>query len=91
MPDGRRRRDLQDRFRRFVANAFALRILDYDEPAARCYGEIMAACRAKGRPISVPDGQIAAIAKVHSSVVATRNVRGFEHGGIELVDSFAGE
>jgi hypothetical protein len=45
LPDGRRRHDLQDRFNRFVAAAFALRVLSYDEPAARCYGEIMVPAR----------------------------------------------
>lgn len=51
LPDGRRRRDLHDRFNRFVA--VALRILSYDKEAARCHGEIMAARKALGRPMTM--------------------------------------
>lgn len=39
--------------------------------------------------MSVLDGQIAAIARVHAFAVATRNVRGFEECGLALVDPFA--
>ena len=88
VPDGRRRRDLQNRFKRLVAAAFALRVLSYDEPAALCYGEIMAARKALGRPMSMPDGQIAAIAKANGGAVATRNTRDFQECGIELIDPF---
>lgn len=88
LPDGRRGRDLRDRFQRFVASAFASRVLDYDEHASRHYGEIMALRKALGRPMSVPDGQIAAIAKVSGCALATRNTPDFEHCGIELIDPF---
>lgn len=88
LPDGRRRRDLHDRFNRFVAAAFSLRVLSYDEPAGRCYGEIMAVRKSLGRPMSMPDGQIAAIAKANGGAVATHNTRDFEECGIELVDPF---
>lgn len=89
LPDGRRRRDLRDRFHRFVASAFALRVLSYDEPASLYYGEIMAARKSLGRPMSVPDGQIAAIAKANGCALATRNIPDLEHCGIELIDPFA--
>lgn len=89
LPDGQRRRDLKDRFNRFVATAFALRVLSYDEPAALCYGEIMAARKALGRPASMPDGQIAAIARANSGAVATHNTRDFQECGVELIDPFA--
>ena len=88
LPEGHRRRELQERFRRFVASAFALRVLCYDEQAAQSYGEIMAERRALGRPMSALDGQIAAIAKVHGAAVATRNMRDFEYCGVELMDPF---
>jgi predicted nucleic acid-binding protein len=39
-----------------------------------------------GRPLSIPDGQIASIAKVHSMMVATRNTADFEDTGIELIN-----
>ena len=65
LPDGRRRLELKERFERFISVAFAQRILAFDEPAARSYGDVMGLRRELGRPISVPDGQIAAIAPSH--------------------------
>lgn len=86
LPDGRRRDDLRARFQRFVATAFALRVCPYDEAAAGCYGEIMAARKVLGQPMSVPDGQIAAIAKARNWALATRNIRDFANCGIAVID-----
>ena len=88
LPDGKRRRALEDRFERFVAEGFEQRILDFDWTAARLYAEIMGRRRAMGRPLSVPDGQIASIARANDLSVATRNIRDFEKCGLELIDPF---
>ena len=86
MPDGRRREDLRERFDTFVRQAFALRVLSYDDAAARHYGRIMAARRSEGWPVSAPDGQIAAIARLHGMRVATRNAPDFTGAGVELIN-----
>jgi predicted nucleic acid-binding protein len=86
LPQGRRRDAISERFQQFVNRGFSHRVLSFDEPAAFVYGEIMARRKSLGRPMSVPDGQIAAIAKTHSLVVATHNVGDFEPTGIELVN-----
>ncbi len=88
LPDGRRRRDLEDRFARFVAAGFEQRVLSFDEKAARLYGEIMANRKQLGRPLGILDGQIASIARAHGLGVATRNTRDFDHCGLELLDPF---
>jgi hypothetical protein len=88
LPDGRRRSSLEDRFAKFLAEGFSGRILPFDAEAALRYGEIMAARRGASRPMSVLDGQIAAIARAHRLAVATRNVRDFELCGLEVVDPF---
>jgi len=88
LPAGGRRMRLKERFERYVALAFAQRVLAFDEAAARIYGEIMGLRREIGRPMSVPDGQIAAIARLNGLQVATRNTRDFEDCGIELIDPF---
>ena len=49
------------------------------------YGEIMATGSRKGRPMTAPDGMIAAIARVHSGQLATRNLKDFETTGLDLV------
>jgi len=50
LPIGKRRQLLQIRF---------------NELAARSYAEIMGMCKEKGRPMSLPDGKIAAIAQTN--------------------------
>ncbi len=88
LPDGERRSGLPERFERFVALAFDQRVLVYDESAARIYGELMGDRREIGLPMSVPDGQIAAIARLNHLAVATRNVPEFEHCGIDVLNPF---
>lgn len=88
LADGKRRRLLADSFERFVAKAFVQRILCFDEPAARCYGDIMGRCKEMGRPISVPDGQILAIGRAQGFAIATRNSKDFEDCGTDLINPF---
>jgi predicted nucleic acid-binding protein len=88
MPDGKRRRSLEDRFEKFVAEGFEQRILDFDKLAARLYAEVMGRHKAMGRPLGVPDGQIASIARANDLAIATRNVRDFEECGLELINPF---
>ena len=88
LPDGKRRSGLRERFERFVALAFDQRVLSYDESAARVYGELMGDRKELGLPMSVPDGQIAAIARLNHLAVATRNVLDFEHCGIDVLNPF---
>ncbi len=88
LPGGKRRSALRERFEQFIALAFDQRVLAYDESAARIYGELMADRKELGLPMSVPDGQIAAIARHRHLSVATRNVLDFANCGIEVIDPF---
>jgi predicted nucleic acid-binding protein len=88
LPQGRRRRLLEEGFERVLAEAFAGRILVFDEEAARRYGEVMGRRKEIGRPLSVLDGQIASIARANSYAVATRNERDFVECGVEVVNPF---
>lgn len=88
MPQGVRRRDLLERAD-LLFDEVSDRLLAFDAAAADRYGVVVAARESKGRPISVPDAQIASIAFVHRAVVATRNVRDFEDCGVKVVDPFA--
>ena len=89
LPDGKRRCQLQERFENFVEVAFKHRILSFDEAAARTYGDVMGYRKEIGRPLGIPDGQIAAIARTNNCVVATRNIRDFEECGLDLINPFA--
>jgi predicted nucleic acid-binding protein len=88
LPDGKRRSGLRERFERFVILAFDQRVLAYNESAARIYGEMMGDRKELGLPMSVPDGQIAAIARLNHLAVATRDVLDFEHCGIDVLNPF---
>lgn len=86
MPAGARRDRLAEAVAAILAEDFAGRILPFDSAAAAAYAGIAAARRASGRPISQFDAQIAAIARTHGAVLATRNVADFEGCGVEVVD-----
>lgn len=69
-----------------VAEDFAGRMLPFDSDAAVAFAANFANRRVAGRPISFPDCQIVAIARVHSAATATRSVGDFEGCGIEVID-----
>lgn len=85
VPAGRRHDDLER-----IANAFLIEIADktliFDARAADRYGFLVAQRVTNGRPISVPDAQIASIAHVHSATLATRNARDFEGCGLVVIN-----
>ena len=68
---------------------FADRIFGFSEDAAMAYGELMGEAMRRGRPMSAPDGMIAAIAKVNGGRLATRNLKDFEPIGLDLVSPWA--
>lgn len=88
LPDGNRKRLIEDAFNKSLNEAFKHRILSFDENAAHSYGNIMGHRKLLGRPMSIPDGQIAAIVLAHNFSIATRNVRDFEECGIGIINPF---
>lgn len=80
LPEGRRKAGLRGAAARMFGD-FADRCLPFDEAAAVRYGELVAARAAFGRPISVEDAQIAAIALNGGLTLATRN--GADFAGID--------
>ncbi|MDE0123997.1 MAG: type II toxin-antitoxin system VapC family toxin [Bryobacterales bacterium] len=86
---GRRRRRLAGAAERTFSNLFPGRVLPFDSPAARAYSEIVASRRAAGRPASLADSQIAAVARSRGMAVATRNVRDFVAMGVEIFNPWS--
>jgi|TARA_B100001964_G_C14151058_1_gene562064 hypothetical protein len=89
LPEGKRRQLIGARFVQFIERGFSNRTLAFDGPAAFTYGDIMAMTRSLGRSMSVPDGQIAAIAKLHGMSLATRNISDFEATGLALINPWS--
>lgn len=87
MPTGQRQAALSQAAWAMFAEDFAGRCLPFDEDAARHYAAIVSARMRAGRPISVEDAQIAAIARAHRMPLATRNTTDFELiDGLEVVN-----
>ena len=83
---GKQRRELEGKLEQLFRLQFRNRVLPFDSAAARNFAEIAAVKKRIGRPYQYPDAQIAAIARSRGAAVATRNVRDFEHCGIQVID-----
>lgn len=88
LPAGARRSKLEQSIAR-VEEVFADRILLFDFAAAREYAKFVARRDRLGRATGSMDGLIAGIAMAHSAAIATRDIRGFDDVGIELIDPFS--
>ncbi|OFL67382.1 MULTISPECIES: type II toxin-antitoxin system VapC family toxin [unclassified Brevibacterium] len=87
LPEGRRKDELAHGIEEAVAPYRASQsLLAFDADAAKQYAEVLASREAAGAPISTADAQIAAICLAHGATCATRNVKDFQHTGVELVD-----
>lgn len=86
LPHGRRRADLELRFKSFVARVIEDRVLVFDTPAAEHYAAIAVQRRTAGRPASQADVMVAAIVAANGASVATRNVTDFADLGIPVID-----
>src|SRR5262245_59747357 len=76
LSQGKRRLALEDYFQSVVRASFP--ILPYDEAAAAWHGRERARLDERGKPRPFVDGQIAAIAAVHSLTLVTANTKHFE-------------
>ena len=87
LSDGQRKRGLLAAARAMFEEDFAGRCLPFDETAAVRYADIVDSRLRSGRPMSVEDAQIAAIALTHRLKLATRNTRDFEAiDGLEVIN-----
>jgi predicted nucleic acid-binding protein len=67
------------------------RILPFDAAASQTYADILSAARAQGKAISNADGYIAATAKRHGFIVATRDTNPFEAAGITVINPWTAQ
>jgi predicted nucleic acid-binding protein len=86
LPTGKRKSDLLAGAERLFTVVLGGRVLPFDEHAARRFAQIAAERRSHGRPIAELDAQIAAVAQVHSAVLATRNTSDFEGCGVRVIN-----
>ena len=87
LPDGQRKERLAGLAEAMFQEDFADSCLSYDMPAAAAYAGIVATRIRLGRPISVEDAQIAAIARSGGLDLATRNTKDFSDiDGLQLMN-----
>lgn len=86
LPDGRRRAALAETMAALISEDFRGRVESFDNLAAEQYAAVVVGREKKGRPISMADAQIAAICRVHSATLATRNTGDFTDTGIDLIN-----
>lgn len=87
MPAGKRQAGLAQAARVMFEHDFEGRCLAFDDGAASHYARLVAERTRRGRPISVEDAQIAAIALARGLRLATRNTSDFtDIDGLVVVD-----
>jgi predicted nucleic acid-binding protein len=86
LPKGQRKNKISSAVEELIEKYFASRILPFDRAAAIVYGSLVATARKGGKQISIPDGQIAAIASVHGFTVATQDTSPFASLGIPYIN-----
>lgn len=69
-----------------VFSAFADHVLPFDAEAAAVYAVIVSRRARAGTPVVGFDAQISSICRTRHATLATRNVKGFDNTGIEVID-----
>lgn len=86
LPEGRRRRMLEDAFAASMEGVLGGRILPFDLDAAEHAAAILARRLQNGINKETRDTQIAGIVAARGAVLATRNLKDFDDLDIALVD-----
>ena len=88
MPEGKRKRQLDQFVTGVVEGIFRDRIMPFDYAAAEIYALLVPKMKSQGLNIKAHDLMIAAIAMQFDTPVATRNVKDFEPCGVEIINPF---
>jgi predicted nucleic acid-binding protein len=85
-PDAARRARLEASLARHLVHLFAGRVLPVTQSIAVRWGRLDGMRKVAGRPLSTPDGMIAATALEHELTLVTRNVKDFAGLGITVTN-----
>ena len=85
-PAGKRTTELEVWLETGLSRLFADRILPVTRSIAERWGVLESKRQLAGRPLNVPDGQIAATALEHGLTLVTRNEKDFEGLGVTILN-----
>ena len=92
LPEGRRKQILAGLAEEMLKEEFSEKCLPFDYQAASEYATIVSSRSRQGRPITVEDAQIAAIAIAANLALATRNTKDFlDIIGLKLINPWEPE
>jgi predicted nucleic acid-binding protein len=86
LPQGRHKQQLNQAIDQLLEEDLVGRVEPFDATAAAHYAALVSDRDTLGRPISVADAQIAAIARKLKATLATRNIDDFTDTGVDLID-----
>lgn len=89
LPEGSRRKDLEDRFAALTGKQFEFAVLPFDEKAARLAGKLRAKRETAGLHAHSADMMIAAIALIEGAALATRNIKDFTETDVGLINPWS--
>lgn len=90
LANGVKKRALQAWLNRLI-EAMEGRILNFNTSVAAVWGRQEAEFTEKGCPMPMPDSFIAATARRHNLIIATRNVTDYTRPGVKVINPVAGE
>ena len=89
LPPGKRREQLEAWIETDLSILFSGRVLSVTRSVAERWGVLEGQRQLAGKPLNVPDGQIAATALEHGLTLVTRNVKDFDQLGVAVLNPWA--
>lgn len=86
LPDGKRKKTLENAFTRLLKEDLDGRVLPFDSAAAGEAALLAARRQQAGQPVDMRDTQIAGIALARRASIATRNTRHFSDLSVDVVN-----
>jgi predicted nucleic acid-binding protein len=91
LPDSKKKKELNRWVKEDLNQRFKNRVLNITIEEVNKWGEILAATKKGGKPLSAIDSLIAATALVHDLSVVTRNTQDMEGSGVEVINPWTYE